>query len=145
MHKFAIIFWDGILNILLEIKGFLKPECEQELSQGDPMGCSTPGLPVHHQLPRLAQTRIHRIQPFHPLSSPSPPTFNLSQHQGLFQWGHKESDMTEQLDWTISSQQGHPGRTDSRRETEGSEEKAGCTEHRLLQPFGRTETINQGY
>jgi len=55
----------------------------------DPMDCSTPGLPVHHQLPEFSQTHIHRvgdaIQPSHPLSSPSPPTFNLSQHQGLFQ------------------------------------------------------------
>ena len=53
----------------------------------DPMGCSTPGFPVHHQLPELAQTRIHRvgdaIQPSHPLLSPCPPTFSLSQHQGL--------------------------------------------------------------
>ena len=50
----------------------------------DPMDCSTPGLPVHHQLPELAQTHIHRggdaIQPSHPLSSLSPPAFNLSQH-----------------------------------------------------------------
>ena len=56
----------------------------------NPMDCSIPCLPVHHQLLELAQTHIHRvsdaIQPSHPLSSPSPPTFNLSQHQGLFQW-----------------------------------------------------------
>ena len=55
----------------------------------DPMDCSTPGIPVHHQLPELTQTYVHRagdaIQPSHPLSSPSPPTLNLSQHQGLFQ------------------------------------------------------------
>ena len=48
-----------------------------------------PGLPVHHQLPEFAQTNVHRvgdaIQPSHPPSSPSPPAFNLSQHQGLFQ------------------------------------------------------------
>ena len=54
----------------------------------DPMDFSTPGFPVHHQLPELAQTYVHRvgdaIQPSHPLSSPSP-AFNLSQHQGLFQ------------------------------------------------------------
>ena len=54
----------------------------------DPMDGSTPGLPVHHQLPELAQTYVHRvcdaIQPSHPLSSPSPPALNLSQHQGLF-------------------------------------------------------------
>ena len=51
----------------------------------EPMDCSTPGFPVHHQLPGLAQTRVgDAIQPSHPLVSPSPPTFNLSQHQGLF-------------------------------------------------------------
>ena len=53
-----------------------------------PMYCSTPGLPVHHQLLELSQTHVHwvsdTIQPSHPLSSPSPPTFNLSQHQGLY-------------------------------------------------------------
>ena len=51
----------------------------------DPMDCSTPGFPVHHQLLETAQTHIHcvgdAIQPSHPLSSPSPPTFNLSQHR----------------------------------------------------------------
>ena len=56
----------------------------------NPMDCSMPGFPVHHQLLELAQTHIHRvsdaIQPSHPLSSPSPPAFNFSQHQGLFQW-----------------------------------------------------------
>ena len=54
----------------------------------DPMDCSIPGFPVHNQLPELAQTHVHRvsdaIQPCHPLSSPSPPAFNLSHHQGLF-------------------------------------------------------------
>ena len=56
----------------------------------DPMDCKMPGFAVHHLLPELAQTHIHRvgdaIQPCHPLSSPSPSAFNLSQHQGLFQW-----------------------------------------------------------
>ena len=56
----------------------------------DPMDCSTPGLPDHHQLLELAQTHVHQvsdaIQPSHPLLSPSPPPFNLSQHQGLVQW-----------------------------------------------------------
>ena len=53
------------------------------------MDCSTPGLPVHHQLPEFDQTYVHgvsdAIQPSYPLLSPSPPAFNLSQHQGLFQ------------------------------------------------------------
>ena len=54
------------------------------------MDCSRPGLPVHHQLPEFTQTHVHRvgdaIQPSHPLSSPSPPAPNPSQHHGLFQW-----------------------------------------------------------
>ena len=54
---------------------------QSSLTLCDPMDCSTPGFPVHHQLPELAQTHVHRvgdaIQPFHPLSSPSPPALNL--------------------------------------------------------------------
>ena len=60
------------------------------LSLCDPINCSTPGLPVHHQLPEFTQTHVHwvsdAIQPSHPLSSPSPPSPNPSQHQSLFQW-----------------------------------------------------------
>ena len=56
----------------------------------NPMDWSTPGFPVHHHLPELAQTHVlwvgDAIQPSHPLSSPSSPAFNLSQHQGLFKW-----------------------------------------------------------
>ena len=56
----------------------------------DPVDCSMPGFPVHHQLLEPTQTHVHHvsdlIRPSHPLSSPSPPAFNLSQHQGLFQW-----------------------------------------------------------
>ena len=56
----------------------------------DPMACSMPGLPVHCQLLEFTQTHVHwvsdAIQPSHPLSSPSPPAFDLSQHQGLFKW-----------------------------------------------------------
>ena len=54
------------------------------------MDCSMPGLPVHHQLPEFTQIHVHwvshAIQPFHPLSFPSPPAFNLSQNQDLFKW-----------------------------------------------------------
>ena len=56
----------------------------------DPMDCSTPDFPVHHQLPELTQSHVHwvgdAIQPSHPLLSPSPPAFNLSQHQTLYKW-----------------------------------------------------------
>ena len=55
----------------------------------DPMNCSTPGLPVHHQLPEFTETHVQRVsdalQPSHPLASPSPPAPNPSQHQSLFQ------------------------------------------------------------
>ena len=60
------------------------------LTLWDPMDRSTPGLPVHHQLPDFTQTHVHwigeAIQPSHLLLSPFPPSFNLSQHHGLFQW-----------------------------------------------------------
>ena len=56
----------------------------------NPMDCGMPGLPVYHRLPEFTQTHVHwvsdAIQPSHPLSSPSPPPFNLSQNQGLFRW-----------------------------------------------------------
>ena len=56
----------------------------------NPLDCSMPGLSVHHQLPEFTQTHAHwvgdAIQPSHTLSSPSPPAFNLSLHQGLFKW-----------------------------------------------------------
>ena len=67
---------------------------ESEVTQScptlcDPVDCSTPGFPVHHQLPELTQTHVHlvrdAIQPSNPLSSPSAPALNLFQHQGLFQ------------------------------------------------------------
>ena len=73
----------------------------------DPMDCSTLGFPVYHQLPELAQTHVHRvgfaIQPSHPLSSPSPPAFNLSQHQGLFQW--VSSSVHQFIQWSSSGDQ----------------------------------------
>ena len=73
----------------LKIRSFISSITQSCPTLGDPMDCSTPGLPVHHQLPEFTQTHVHRvgdaIQTSYPLSSPSPPAFNLSQHQGLFQ------------------------------------------------------------
>ena len=69
----------------------------------DPMDCSTPGLPVHHQLPELAQTHVHQvsdaIQPPHPLLSPCPSAFSLSQHQGLFQWVSSSHQVAKVLEF----------------------------------------------
>ena len=65
----------------------------------DPMNCSMPGLPVYHQFPEFTQTHVHRIgdaiQPSHPLSSPSPPAPNPSQHQGLFQWINSSQEVAK--------------------------------------------------
>jgi len=72
----------------------------------DPMNRSTPGLPVYHQLPEFTETHVHRvsdaIQPSHPLSSPSPPAPNPSQHQSLFQWvnsSHEVAKVLENIHW----------------------------------------------
>ena len=69
----------------------------------DPMDHSTPGLPVHHKLPEFTQTHVHwlgdAIQPSHPLSSPSPPALNLSQHQGLFQWVSSSHQVAKVLEF----------------------------------------------
>ena len=74
----------------------------------DPMDCSTPGLPVHHQLPEFIQTHVHwvgdAIQQSHPLSSPSPPAFNLSQHQGLFKWVCFSYQVAEVLEFQLQHQ-----------------------------------------
>ena len=74
----------------------------------NPMDCSTPGLPVYHQLLELTQTHVHRvsdaIQPSHPLSSPSPPGLNLSQHQGLFQWVSSPHQVARVLEFQLQHQ-----------------------------------------
>ena len=74
----------------------------------DPMNRSTPGLPVHHQLPESTQTHVHwvydAIQPSHPLSPPSPPALNLSQHQGLFQWVSSSHHVAKGLEFQLQHQ-----------------------------------------
>ena len=69
----------------------------------DPMDCSLPGLPDHHQLPEFTQTHVHwisdAIQPSHSLSSPPPPAFNLSQYQDLFQWVRSSHQLAKVLDY----------------------------------------------
>ena len=71
----------------------------------NPMNCSMPGLPVHHQLPEFTQTHVHwvgnAIQPSHPLSSPSPPAPNPSQHQRLFQWVNPSHEVAKVLEFQL--------------------------------------------
>ena len=74
----------------------------------DPMDCSTPGLPVYHQLPEFTQTHVHwvsdAIQPSHPLSYPSPPAFDLSQHQSLFKWVSSSYQVAKVLEFQLQHQ-----------------------------------------
>ena len=69
------------------------------------MDCSTTGFPIHQELQELAQSHVHRvddaIQPPHPLSSPSPPAFNLSQHRGLFQWVNSSHQVAKVLEFQL--------------------------------------------
>ena len=74
----------------------------------DPMNCSTPGFPIHHRLLESTQTHVHwvgdAIQPYHPLSSPSPPALNLSQHQGLFKWVSSPHQVAKVLELQLQNQ-----------------------------------------
>ena len=74
----------------------------------DPMNHSMPSLPVHHQLPESTQTHVHlvsdAIQPSRPLSSPSPPALNLSQHQGLFKWLSSLHQVAKVLEFQLQNQ-----------------------------------------
>ena len=86
--------------------------CFQSLSHvrlfATPMDCSTPGFPVLHHLLEVAQTHVHRvseaIQPSHPLSYSSPPTFYISQHQGPFQWVSSSHQLAKVLEFQLQHQ-----------------------------------------
>ena len=102
------LFWNilckGLLSCLAKVDGFNQ---FSSAAQSCPTLCNymdcMPGLPVHHQLPKLTQTLVHwggdAIQPTHPLSSPSPPVFNLSQHQGLFNWVNSFQQVAKALEF----------------------------------------------
>ena len=81
---------------------------QSSLTLCDSMDCGTPGFPVHHQLLEFTQTHVHRvgdaIRPSHPLSSPSPPTFILSQHQGLFKWVSFSHEVAKVLEFQLQHQ-----------------------------------------
>ena len=81
---------------------------QSHLTLFEPMNCSMPGLPVHHQLPKFTQTHVHwvrdAIQPSHPLSSPFPPTSNPSQHQSLYQWVNSSHEVSKVLEFQLQHQ-----------------------------------------
>ena len=78
------------------------------LTLRDPMNCSTPGIPVYHQLPEFNQTHVHQvghaIQLSHPLLSSSLPAFNFSQHQGLFRWVSSSHQVAKVLEFQLQHQ-----------------------------------------
>ena len=88
---------------------------QSRLTLCNPVFCSMPGLPVHHQLPELTQTHVHWVsdamQPSHPPSSPSPPAFNLPQRRGFFQWVNSSHQVAKvwSFSFNISPSNEHPG------------------------------------
>ena len=90
------------------------------LTLWDPMDYSTPGLPLHHWLPEFTQTHVHwvgdAIQPLHPLLSPSPPTFKLPQHQGLFKSASSSHQEAKVLEFNISPSNEYSGLISFRRD-----------------------------
>ena len=106
----------GKLKDQREISIYTHPWCSVQFSTVarscltlcDTMNCSTPGLPVYRQLPESTQTHVHwvsdAIQPSHPLSSPSPPAFNLSQHQGLLKWVSSSHQVAKVLEFQLQHQ-----------------------------------------
>ena len=106
-HEWAVTWWRCHCALVAEQES-VSSVAQTCLTLCDPLDCSTPGFPVHHQLPELTQTHVHRvndaIQPSHPLLSPSPPAFNLSQHQGLFQWVNSSHQVAKVLEFQLQYQ-----------------------------------------
>ena len=100
--SFPLMFY---LYCMYFYKGISSVQSLSRVRLCDPMDCSMPGFPVHHQFPELTQTHLHwlgdTIQPSHPLSSPSPPTLNLFRHQGLFQWVSSSHLMAKVLEFQL--------------------------------------------
>ena len=96
-----------VFNLLSRFVSSVQFSCSV-MSVCNTVNCSTPGLPVHQQLPEFTQTHVHwvddAIEPSHPLSSPSPPAFNLSQHQGLFKWVSSLHQLTKVLESQLQHQ-----------------------------------------
>ena len=109
----SFIRWEKSSSISYILKNFLIIRCSVQFSSvtqscptlWDPTNHSSPGLPVHQQLPEFTQTHVHRvgdaIQPSHPLLSPSPPAPNPSQYQSLFQWVNSSHEVAKVLEFQL--------------------------------------------
>ena len=104
----SILYNAWIMSHWADIWSVISPVTQSCPTLCDPMDCSTPGLPVHHQLLELAQINVHQvsdaIQPSHPFSFPSLPAFNFPQHQGLFQWVSSSHQVTKGLELQLQHQ-----------------------------------------
>ena len=109
VSPWTIHFWVLDKSPVSALEGVHLPQfssvAESCLTLCDPVNCSTPSLPVHHQLPEFTQTHVHRvsdaIQPSNPLSSPSPPAPNPSQHQSFFQWVNSSHEVAKVLEFQL--------------------------------------------
>ena len=106
-----LVRWDKEFSSVFERAGESFSSVQACLTLCDPMDCSLPGLPglpVHHQLLEFTQTYVHwvsdAIQPSHPLSSPCPPAFTLSQHQGLLKWVSSLHQVAKVLEFQLQHQ-----------------------------------------
>ena len=103
--QFFCVFLPPLLNNFCFCSVQFSSVAQSCLTLCDPMNHSTPGLPVHHQLPEFTQIHIPRvsdaIQPSHPLLSPSPPAPNPSQHQSLFQWVNSSHEVAKVLEFQL--------------------------------------------
>ena len=105
--KILHAWWHGQRKKKVIIKNYISVQFSHSVVSDSlwPMNRSTPGLPVHHHLPEFTQTHIHRVgdatQPSHPLSSPSPPALNPSQHQNLFQWVNSSHEVAKVLEFQL--------------------------------------------
>ena len=111
LHRRTISLFHKTLGLFVHYYLTSSNSSVQSLSQVqlcDPMDCSTPGLPVHYQIPEFTQTHVYwvgdAIQTSHPLLAPSPPAFNLSQHQGLFKWVSSLQQVAKVLEFQLQHQ-----------------------------------------
>ena len=106
LSTFQVIFLRLLFFIFSSVQ--FSSVAQSCLTHCDPMNRSTPGLPVHHQLLEFTQTHVHQvgdaIKSSHPLSSPSPPAPNPSQHQGLFQWVNSSHEVAKVLEFQLQHQ-----------------------------------------
>ena len=100
-EKHKKTFWSVFLSSSVQLSSVAQ-SCP---TLRNPMNRSTPGLPVHHQLPEFTQTQVHQvsdaIQPSHPLLSPFPPAPNPSQHQSIFQWVNSSHEVANILEFQL--------------------------------------------